>query len=482
VKINLKTIIALLIIVVLIISSGYIILSFDEKNVDNKPPTIETITGNLTGKKGDKITIYVAFSDDTNVTNATLYYRVANTVEWISKSILSGSVDISLNSKQDLYYFVTVDDAAGNGPIGDPSIDGSSFYTITVVENGDNNDEYVRNVFVEEGSFTNCQYCPIVAKMLYELYSSGNYKFYYVTLIKANEKAANRLDNEYNLSGLPTVFIDGGYKVIMGGLHEKSEYAQVIRDAELRSVPKIQIDIVAEYDNNTNELLSEVLIKNIDNEPYNGRLRVYLTEKISRWSGPGGDPYHFGFLDYLINEEISVDTDKNVSYSVTEDISDLDPENLMVIAVIFNSEKKQGYSDPPKNKKPFDAYYADNVDGTDLVEGGNLPPTVGFNLPEIGKLHILGIPIFKFKFHKNTVLIGKTKLVANAEDDKGIEKVDFYINDKLVGEDTEEPYEYSFRKVKSFKRFFNKFTIKVIAYDDESKTGEGSLEIIGLFL
>ncbi|UCD14440.1 MAG: hypothetical protein JSW60_03225 [Thermoplasmatales archaeon] len=481
-KLNLKTTVALLIIVVLIISSAYVIFFFYEKNVDNKPPTIDTITENLSGKKGDIITIYVTFSDDNNVTNATLYYRTANTIEWISKSILSGSVDISLNSKQNIYYYITVDDAAGNGPIGDPSVDGSTYYTITVFENGDNDDEYVRNVFVEEGSFTNCRYCPIVAEMLYELYSSGNYNFYYVTLIKANEKATNRLDNEYNLTGLPTVFIDGGYKVIMGGLHEKPEYAQAIRDAELRNVSKIKIEVTAEYDNNTDELISDVLVKNMDDETYDGLLRVYLTEKISRWSGPEGDPYHFGFLDYLINEEISIDTGENASYGVTKDISDLDPENLMVIAVIFNSEKKQGYSDPPNNKKPFNAYYADNVDGTELVEGGNLPPTVGFSLPEIGKLHILGKPTFKFIFHKNTILIGKTKLVANAEDDEGIEKVEFFINDKLVSEDTEEPYEYSFRKVKSFKHFVRKYTLSVIAYDNEGKTGTGSIEVIALIL
>ena len=72
-KLNLKTSVVLLIIVVLIISSAYVILSYNEKNIDNKPPTIKSITGNLTGKTGDTVTIYVTFSDDTNVTNATIY-------------------------------------------------------------------------------------------------------------------------------------------------------------------------------------------------------------------------------------------------------------------------------------------------------------------------------------------------------------------------------------------------------------------------
>jgi len=481
VKLNLK-VLALIIIAVLILSSVYVIYFNDEENMDDESPNIDTITGDITGNKGNTITIFVTFSDNTNVTNATLYYRTVSDTDWVSKSILSGSVDISLNFKENLYYYVTVDDAADNGPVGDPSVDGSVYYTITVLKDDDGDDEYTRNVFVEEGSLTTCQYCPIVGEMLYELYSSGNYNFYYVTLIKANDKASNRLDNEYNLWGLPTVFVDGGYEVIMGGKHEESEYAQAIRDAESRTVPDIRVTVAAEYDNNSHNLISNVLVINKDDETYDGRLRVYLTEKVSRWSGLEGKPYHFGFLDYIIDKKISIDADENASFKETMSISDLDPENLMIMAVVFNADKKEGYSDPPNDKHPFDAYYADAVDGTELVEGGNLPPSVGFSLPELGKLHILGRSIFKFILHKTTVLIGKTKVVVNAEDDQGIEKIELYIDENLVGEYTEEPYEYSFRKFKSFKRFISKHTLKVIAYDNEGKTGTNSIEVIAFLL
>jgi hypothetical protein len=478
-----RKILAAIIIAIPLILSVYFIFFATAENIDNQSPKINTITGNVTGKKDEKITITMTFSDNIEVTNATLYYKTPITEEWSYKSILSGSTDILLNSNEGFYYYVTVDDAAGNGPVGDPSTDGSVYYTITVLENDDNgsNDEYIRKVFLEEGAFTTCQYCPLVAKMLYELYSSGDYNFNYVTLVEVNDIVANRLRNEYNLYGLPTVYIDGGYRVIMGGTNEKSVYTQAIQEAEKRSVPDIQVKVTAEYDNNTNTLISNVVVKNKEDKTYNGRLRVYLTEKVSRWSGPEGEPYHFGFLDYIINEEISIEANETVSFNESWDLSDLDPENLMVMAVVFNSEKKQGYSKPP-DENPFDAYYADAVEAAEVIEGGNLPPTVGFSLPEIGKLHIFGTPIYKFKFHKTTVLVGKTKVVANAEDDKGIEKVEFYINGNLVYEDTEGPYEYSFSKVKLFKRFVRKYTISVIAYDDEGKTGTGSIEVIAFLL
>ena len=135
----------------------------------------------------------------------------------------------------------------------------------------------------------------------------------------------------------------------------------------------------------------------------------------------------------MTNKEFSIGSDEKATFTDTRDISDLDPENLMLIAAVFNSEYKQGYSDPPENNKPFDAHYTDAVDGAELIEGSNLPPTVGFNLPEIGNLHILGKPIFKTLF-KNTILIGKTTITAEVYDDTGVERVEFYINGDLVGE------------------------------------------------
>ena len=195
-KLNLK-VLTILIISILLISSIYFVFFTEGKNIDKNSPTIDTITGDITGKKGDIITIHATFSDNIKVTSAILHYRTVTETEWISKSILNGSQDLPLDSNNNLYYYVTIDDAAGNGPVGNPSTDGSSYYTITVHEDKNDEGEYIRNVFVEEGALTNCKFCPIVAEWLYELYSSGDYNFYFVTLVGKDEKAANRLYNEH---------------------------------------------------------------------------------------------------------------------------------------------------------------------------------------------------------------------------------------------------------------------------------------------
>jgi hypothetical protein len=470
-----------IVIITLTISTAisFIFISDDNK-VENETLRIEAITGNASGQIGDVVTINVSYSDDAAF-YATVYYKTTNDTVWITKPILTESYDILLDSNENINYYVTVTNS-DNKIVGDPSNNGSLYYTITVLGGNNSDDtEYQHTVFIEEGSFTSCYSCPQVAKTLYELYSYGNYNFYYVTLIKANEKAANRLDNEYNIYGLPTVFIDGGYNVIIGGNNEKSEYAKAIRDAETRKTHKIQVTVNAEYDNNTHQLLSNVLVKNMENEKYSGQLRVYITEKISRWSGPGGEPYHFGFLDYLTNKEISLNGEDEATFTDTIDISDLDPENLMLIAAVFNSENKHAYSDPPENKNPFNAHYADAVDGAELIDGGNMPPTVGFSIPEIGYLHILSRPILETIF-KNTILVGRTTITAEVYDDSGVEKVEFYLNGDLVGEDTESPYELSLKKVKLFKRFFRKYTLSCIVYDNEGKAGTGSMDIITIML
>ncbi len=52
-------------------------------------------------------------------------------------SILGGSAGIVIpsNSVESWYYYVTVDDAAGTGPVGNPSVDGSMYFTVSVTDN-----------------------------------------------------------------------------------------------------------------------------------------------------------------------------------------------------------------------------------------------------------------------------------------------------------------------------------------------------------
>ncbi len=104
---------------------------------DNDLPTINTITGDTSGTTGETTTVSVTFSDNIGVTVATLFYKTASAGSYSSVSILGGSAGIVIpsNSVESWYYYVTVDDAAGTGPVGNPSVDGSIYFTVSVTDN-----------------------------------------------------------------------------------------------------------------------------------------------------------------------------------------------------------------------------------------------------------------------------------------------------------------------------------------------------------
>ena len=43
------------------------------------------------------------------------------------------------------------------------------------------------------------------------------------------------------------------------------------------------------------------------NTTYEGVLRIYIAEPVSRWNMYDGEPYHYGFLDFAYNNEILID-------------------------------------------------------------------------------------------------------------------------------------------------------------------------------
>ena len=171
-KVVLVLVVAILLIASYFIISNYLSSSDDE---DTVAPVINEITRNTNAVAGKTVIISVNFSDDVGVTNATLYYKTAGEDDWNFTSILEGSVYlfVPLDPIEDMYYYVTVDDAAGNGPVGDPSIDGSEYYVISVVEeDGDGGDDQdsTHYVFIEEASTTDCRFCPDIADILHDLY------------------------------------------------------------------------------------------------------------------------------------------------------------------------------------------------------------------------------------------------------------------------------------------------------------------------
>ena len=109
-------------------------------------------------------------------------------------------------------------------------------------------------------------------------------------------------------------------------------------------------------------------------QPYTGDLRVYIVEPSSRWDNYDRDPYHYGFLDFAIEETLSIDyldtyTTETTWIASEAGYSNVKENNVIVIATVFNPEVNKAYSYPPANN-PFDAHYVDATAGAEPGETG----------------------------------------------------------------------------------------------------------------
>lgn len=199
-----------------------------------------------------------------------------------------------------------------------------------------------------------------------------------------NTHAEDRID-EYNLAGFPTCYFDGGYQVNVGAYTNVPAmvnwYNGTIVTCGNRVVPDIDVDVSVMWLGSAT-LNIQVTVFNNEATNYDGHIRVYVTEIVSSmgWIDSWGNPYEFAFLDYAFNQDISVEAGKTWSDSATWDgnlyndghghsFGGITPENVAVIAGVFNSQWHQGYSDPPTGH-PFDAYYVDQAAAAWI----NVPP------------------------------------------------------------------------------------------------------------
>ena len=96
---------------------------------------------------------------------------------------------------------------------------------------------------------------------------------------------------------------------------------------------------------------------------YTGNLKVYIAEPESRWDNYDRDPYHFGFLDFAIDESLSIEYLDTYTTETTWDaqedgFNNVDEKNIIAIATVFNPKIEKAYSYPPF-QNPFDAHYVD---------------------------------------------------------------------------------------------------------------------------
>jgi glutaredoxin len=244
-----------------------------------------------------------------------------------------------------------------------PSEQPSNTLSTPLVTNG-----FTHTVFAEYGTTTTCPHCPGTSNALYSIYQSGDYPFYYVSLISnANSNAGKRLWN-FRAVAVPVVYFDGGDINEVGNVGE-IKYRSIIEDSGEREV-KQPLDMTSDVTwEGSAQITVSISIKNNRNFFYIGILRSFITEIESRWNDADGDPYHFGFLDFAFNRPILLLPGGERTFTKTWDganpkgdqtFEDITEDNIMVLSSVSHwiPHKRTGYAD-----RTYYAFIVDQADG-----------------------------------------------------------------------------------------------------------------------
>ena len=221
-------------------------------------------------------------------------------------------------------------------------------------------EQFTHTVFAEEFTATWCVYCPSAAENLMLIYEDApgepyyDDNFFFVALITdVNDKADDRMGDFPDVTGYPTVIFDGNDEKVSGGQSSTANYEQAIDTTGQRDDTDISLEIEMNHLGNDKLDISIGMTWDEDgsfsNPTFNGYVRAYIVEKISRYNNYDGDPYHFGFLDYAFDQTVELEPREKQSLSTIwtggdhqdkngNDFSDIDYDNINVFVAFFNDE------------------------------------------------------------------------------------------------------------------------------------------------
>jgi len=189
----------------------------------------------------------------------------------------------------------------------------------------------------------------VTSDQLYSLYSSGKYNFQYVTLVTDKTKIAEKRAQELGLQSYPAVYFDGGYRIVLGQQSSDQSYIDAIIESSLRKTEDIEIQIDGFWIECPchKDIAGEISVINNKNARYRGRLILSIVEINSRWEDSDGRPYDYAVLDYILDEEISIEKAPLGIYRTEyfwyaagagyPYLGSSDSPNLLLVATVFSN-------------------------------------------------------------------------------------------------------------------------------------------------
>ena len=186
-----------------------------------------------------------------------------------------------------------------------------SGFAVNALKNKSNNinqisEDFTHKVLLEIGNTQFCGGCDFWNKDVYDLYSTGDYDFEYVNMIVYGPDGFNDIlnleafdwNNLYNISKYPTTILDGNFRKLQ---YQPYTLPFTIEECGIRDVRKISAIISLQWLGNATIEIN-ISIENNEDIPYNGYIRVAITEITSRYNTVNNSKFNFGFLDYAFNK------------------------------------------------------------------------------------------------------------------------------------------------------------------------------------
>ena len=201
-------------------------------------------------------------------------------------------------------------------------------------------DGYTHTVMVEACTASWCPPCATAAAVMHDVFYSGDYDFYYVSLVSDKNTYANGRCGELGVTYIPDYVFDGGYTRKVGSC-AASVYISKLDSCGAREVSDVDLDLEITW-NGDASIDINLDVTNNDASTYNGHVHVYVTEIVSRWNTNNGQPYHFAMIgNYALNENVDINAGDTSQHSTTWDgsqygFSDLEEDNVLVVATIYD--------------------------------------------------------------------------------------------------------------------------------------------------
>lgn len=267
--------------------------------------------------------------------------------------------------------------------------------------------DFTHTILGEYGTSTTCVPCKYAHAALKAIYIAGWYPFNYITLVRNKNDHAMVRSQELDLFSEPTVFFDGGYDEVQGGVDIEwcmGKYNQSIINCGNRNVKDIDLAVDIDWHSAVNPVPEDgetdvfreptlkwnltsfnvtVTVDNNEATDYEGHLHAYVTEyESSYWMDKFHYPYTFALLDYAFNEDVNISAGGTWQDTVEWDgaekdngmfdedkiiFDDVFQDNVVVVASVFRASSD--YSDETIGvfagnntyPKTFDIYFGNTT-------------------------------------------------------------------------------------------------------------------------